>query len=205
MRRLLPTIVCLLLGVAVSGTAVFAQEGRVPATNAEVMGALAAECALSIAPAPGPVRVTGLEATPFMSGAVFTALNGSGFTVFDPGTAAPGPVDLRLTPEVVSVEYVRADRHQVKRLIEVRLHAYVRNPDGTVLRDEACARTSETLVERATVPDLENPTDPRTRAALPPAGGFLRRVVQPAVIGAATAAGVFLFFSLRSRRAGTGA
>lgn len=169
-----------------------------------MMGALAAECALSIAPAPGPVRVTGLEAVPFISSAVFTALVGGGFTVYDPDTTVPGLTHIGLTPEVLSVDYARADRHQVKRHIEVRLHAYVRNSDGTILRDEACTRMSETLVDRATVPDLENPTDPRTRAALPPAGGFLRRVVQPAVIGAATAAGVFLFFSLRSRRAGTG-
>lgn len=207
MRRLLPTIVCFLFGLATPVSATFGQASRVPVSgirNADVMGALAAECALTAAPGPGPVRVTGLEVVSYVRSAVVTALLEGGYTVHEPGADAPGVPHVGLTPEVLTVEYARADRQNVSRRIEVRLRALVTNPDGTVARDEACTRTSVTLVERAAVPDLEDAADPRTHAPLPPAGGFLRRIVQPAVIGAATAAGVFLFFSLRSRRAGSG-
>ncbi len=98
--------------------------------------------------------------------------------------------------ETAEVTYERRGR-QLAREVRLTLHYSVANADGRVLADDRCTRIRADVIPRAQVDAVETASYPETRAELP-AGGWTRRVLEPAVVTAATAVAVYLFFTLRS-------
>ena len=173
---------------------------RAQATNAERMGELAVQCVSGRTAGVDTVIVSGPERLPFIRSAVVAAWQASGMAVYEAGGAGHA---VRLEVVDAGVRYARADDGLIERTVRLELMVRVAAPDGLVLVDETCARSQSDLVERGGLGSLESPAWPETVAEAPPRG-FFRRILQPVVITAATAAGVFLFFSLRSRRADDG-
>jgi hypothetical protein len=125
-----------------------------------------------------------------------------GVEVFDASLDSTGTGRLvRLSLERAGVTYARADHGQVDRVVQLDLRVSSTEPDGRILYDALCTDTVTDQVPRGSLDRLDDTNWPETRAEHPAAGWF-GRVVKPAVIGAATAVGAFLFFSLRSRRTG---
>ncbi len=188
------------LTVIVLVAAVLPWDAQAQATHAERLGALAVACVVGPTAGADTVSVSGPERLPFVRSAIVAAWQASGVTVYD----ADGPGHaVRLEVLDAGVRYARADQGLIERTVRLELLVRIAAADGLVLVDETCSRSESDLVERDALESLENPTWPETMAEAPPRG-FLRRILQPVVITAATAAGVFLFFSLRSRRANDG-
>jgi hypothetical protein len=180
--------------------AVPARDAGAQTTNAERMSALAVRCVAERTAGADTVAVTGPERLPFIRSAVVAAWQASGVTVYEgdaPGTA------VRLEVEDAGVRYDRADGGMIARSVHLDLMVRVTAPDGLILADDTCRGSESDLVERRAIESLGSPAWPETVAEEPP-HGWLRRMLQPVVVTAATAAGVFLFFSLRSRRADDG-
>lgn len=183
--------------------AVPARDAGAQATNAERMSALAVRCVAERTAGADTVAVTGPERLPFIRSAVVATWQASGVTVYEgDAEGAPGKA-VHLEVEDAGVRYDRADGGMIARSVHLDLMVRVAAPDGLILADDTCRGSESDLVERRAIESLGSPAWPETLAE-EPAHGWLRRILQPVVITAATAAGVFLFFSLRSRRADDG-
>ena len=171
-------------------------------TNAERMSAIAVACVAEHTSGADTLSIAGPERLPFIRSAVTAAWQASGIPVFDADRARAG-TEVRLAVTDAGVVYRRAEGGQFERTVRLDLGVRVTAPDGRVLADETCSRSETDLPDAADVQSLEDPTWPETVGEAP-RPGFLRRIAQPLIVAAATAAGVFLFFSLRSRRADDG-
>jgi len=171
-------------------------------TNAERMSAMAVACVDERVAGADTVSIAGAERLPFIRSAVTSSWQASGIPVFDAERAVTGTV-VRLTVPDAGVEYRRADGGKLERTVRLDLGIRVTAPDGRVRIDDTSARSETDLVGAGDIDSLEDPSWPETVGEAP-RPGFLRRIAQPVIIAAASAAGVFLFFSLRSRRADDG-
>lgn len=104
---------------------------------------------------------------------------------------------LRYSVQHAAVSYRRIRRNTFRRDVTLSLDYSLLDERGTVLDDGLCMETAVDTLYRADLGLLENPVYPETVGARPEAG-FIRRIVEPAVMIAAVGIGVFLFFSLRS-------
>jgi len=171
-------------------------------TNAERMSAMAVACVAERAAGADTVSIAGPVRLPFIRSAVTSSWQASGVPVFDAERTVVGTV-VRLTVPDAGVEYRRAERGQLERTVRLDLGVRVTAPDGRIRIDDTCSVSETDLVDADDVEALEDPSWPETVGEAP-RPGFLRRIAQPVIVAAATAAGVFLFFSLRSRRADDG-
>ncbi len=192
-----PARIALLIAAACAAPA-NAQE-----SNAGVLGALVAECLSPVAGDAASIRFEGLDAYPFLRSAAYDAFREAGVTVW--AADAENGVGPRVSTvaEHVETAYAAVGRGSVRRTLTLRLRTVVTAEDGRIVRDEPCERSVQDVVPRSALPSLEDPAFPSTRAEAAPSG-FVGRILRPAVVVAASAAGVFLFFSLRSRRANDG-
>lgn len=196
MLRLLTATV--LLAAVPSGTAGARQ------TNAERMSELAVRCVAPRAEGLDAIRLDGPSRLPFVRSAVVASWTAGGVTVYDAARAdSAGVADVHLDVESAGVTYGRAGGDRIARTVSLALLVRVVEPDGRIRSDAACRDTLTDEVSRDALASLGNPAYPETIGQGPPAGWF-RRILQPAVVTAATAVGVFLFFSLRSRRSDDG-
>lgn len=170
-------------------------------TNAEVLTRLALECTAGVLQGPDSLIVSSPSRLPFLGSGLLTSWQRAGKVLFVPGSREGlGRVDLGL--ERAGVSYRRATSGLVERRVALSLSVRRTTAAGQILEDDLCAATEQDLVPLDRIPDLEDAGYPETRADIPLS--FWRRLVQPAVITAATAVGTILFFSLRSRRSTDG-
>lgn len=192
MRRLLTTaglIVCC------------AAPCRAQPANLAVYQDLAATC---LADAPDTLRAFRLEAParmPYLRPALAARWTAEGRTLFvaDPADSAGAALPrLAFEVEEAAVAYARASRRRVRRSVALALRYSIVAADGRLLAEDRCRQTYADVVDARSLAALESAAYPETHAERPPAG-WLRRYLEPALLTAATAVGVYLFFTLRSQ------
>ena len=176
---------------------------RAQSSNLAVYQQLALEC---LGELPSGIDTLALEAgsrMPFLRTALVEAWKTGGHEIYaidaTPPQAAHLP-RLAFTVEDAGVIYTRADRRRLNRRIRLGLRYSLTDSDGRIITDDSCAEALSDVIDRAAVARLEDHAYSETQGELPRAG-WLRRIVEPAIITAATAIGVYLFFTLRSQSA----
>lgn len=189
---------CVLLGLAVP-LGVHAQP-----TNVEVFQQLAVQC---LETAPDTVRAFRLEAPsqmPYLQSMLLERWQNADRLVFVADTARfDVPDDLPLfgySITQVGLTYTRQGRKQLRRDVTLDLHYRLTAANGQVLSDQSCTSPYTDTVARNAAKHLSDPSYPETLAPIP--AGWLRRYLEPAVLTAATAVTVYLFFNLRSTSSG---
>ncbi len=107
---------------------------------------------------------------------------------------------LQLEVQEAKVEYQRGKKRHVTRTVTLAIRNSLIAADGRLLGEELCKDTYSDTLHRKHLSLIESAAHPETRAPLPDSG-WLHRYLEPAVITAASAIGVYLFFTLRSDRA----
>ncbi len=169
-------------------------------TNSDVLARLAVECT---SPATEGLESVALQAPsrlPFLRSGLVSALEMSGMSVFESGT--PSHPALTLSLENAGVSYDRRGRGFLRRTLRLVLSVRLVDGSGQVRHDALCSSSFEDVISTDALPAVENQTYPETRGTVPLSRW--KRLVQPVVIAAASAAGTLLFFSLRSKRSGGG-
>lgn len=176
---------------------------RAQDTNLTILQQLAREC---IGELPAEIDSLVLEASdrmPYLRTALVESWQSAGREVYAVGATPPQAAHLprlAFTVEEASVEYAAVGRPNVSRRVHLALQYTLTEPDGRIVLDERCTRAVSDTIERSAIERVENQTHVETQGDRPPAGVF-RRIIEPAVITAATAIGVYLFFTLRSQSA----
>lgn len=190
-------IACLLL----AGTAHYA--GAQPATNVEAYQRLALDC---LADVPDTIHVFQLQAPPqmpYLRTALVDRWHREGRTVFlADSTLGTPPARLPRLVYLVEergVDYERAGRRQMRRAVRLGLRYTLLGADGRLLREDACLDRFDDMLRPSDQPVVETAAFPESQGAAPRAG-WLRRYAQPAVLAAATAVTIYLFFSLRNNQ-----
>lgn len=172
-------------------------------TNLTIYQELALECLREL---PSEVDTLSLDAwtqMPYLRTALVESWKSGGHEVYALDNSPPQAASLpRLTIAVedASVAYSVADRRRLNRRVRLGLQYVLTGPDGRIILDDRCSRTASDTIYRSAVAQLEDQAYTETQGELPRAG-WLRRIVEPAVIAGATAVGVYLFFTLRSQSA----
>ena len=196
-ERLVPFLLAVGLLLAVGPPSMSAQP-----SNLEAFQQLAVECLVGAVP--DTVRAFRLEAPdemPYVRTALVARWQNGGRRLYvaDTSSAEQFPA-LEYEIERADVTYARERRRTLRRTVTLALRYTLTTAEGHLLRDARCRDAYTDTVRRDALPTLETTAFPETQAD-PPPGGWLRRYVQPAVVAAATAVTVYLFFSLRSDRA----
>ena len=200
--RPLPTL--LLLSTLLLGASLPVRAQAPPPTTAEVYAHLAARCLVAVPDTAAALRLVLPEAMPYLAPPLIEAWQNQDRVIFQGDSARMGSVptlDVRVNE--ARIRYARAGRGRVARTATLELQYAFAGPDGAVIRAAACSETLTDEVPRGALPALELAAYPETQAP-PPPPGWPRRYLEPAVLTAATAVAVFLFFSLRSDRADDG-
>ena len=193
---------CALLTIGIIGMT-SAPPARAQDTNLAVYQKLAVEC---LGELPSDIDTLALETEsrmPFLRTALVEAWKTGGHEVYAIDTTPPQAAHLprlAFTVEDAGVTYTRADRRRLNRRVRLGLRYALTDSDGRIIADDRCAEALSDTIDRAAVARYENEAYAETRGELPRAG-WLRRIVEPAIITAATAVGVYLFFTLRSQSA----
>jgi hypothetical protein len=192
-RWLLVAAVGFVLGFVPEG--VLAQE-----TNLAVYQRLARDCMSELPADIDTLALQAPDAMPYLRSALIDAWRSTGREVFDlndsPTQAATLP-RLAFSIEDARVSYANAGRRRLLRDVRLALQYSLTDGDGRIILDEHCSMTADDVIDRAARIRLEEDAYAETVGDEPPAG-WIRRYVEPAVLAAATALGVYLFFSLRS-------
>lgn len=174
-----------------------------PATNVEAYQTMALDCLGGV---PDTVRAFQLQAPPqmpYLRTALLERWQQEGRTVFLADSTL-GTTPARL-PRLVylieerGVDYERAGRRQMRRFVRLGLRYTLLGADGRLLREDACRDRFGDMVRPADQPVVETAAFPESQGEAPRAG-WLRRYAQPAVLAAATAVTIYLFFSLRDNQ-----
>lgn len=164
-------------------------------TNLSLYQEMAVECLSEL---PADVDSLILEAPqnmPYVRSALVALWQADGRDVFFPD-APISTARLAYDVEEAAVTYVRrGDRFE--REVRLTLRYTVTTESGRVLADDRCSRSRQDLIARAEVDAVQSPVYAETQGQLP-RGGWFRRVLEPAVLTAAAAVAVYLFFALRS-------
>jgi hypothetical protein len=170
---------------------------RAQESNRVTLERLALAC---LAEAPGNLdtfRLAAPDSLPYLRTALTNAWLGRGNRiVLGDSTGADVPV-LRYHISDARVDYRRLRRNTYRREVAIRIDYSVVGADGMLQDDGLCADSAVDTVRVADLALLEDRAFPET-VGNRPEGGFLRRIIEPAVLVSAVAVGVFLFFSLRS-------
>ncbi|MDX1531980.1 MAG: hypothetical protein R3362_10690, partial [Rhodothermales bacterium] len=167
-------------------------------TNAEVYQQLAVQCLGAV---PGTAQALRLEAPgqmPYLRAALVQHWAEEGRALYLADSAAALP-HLRYAIEEVGVAYAREGRRRLRRAVTLALRYTFTGPDGRLLHDDRCRDTFTDTLPRAARAAVEDAAYPETQGEAPPAG-WRRRYLEPALLLAATAVTVALFFNLRGER-----
>lgn len=167
-------------------------------TNAEVFQQLAVRCLDAV---PGTAQAFRLEAPgpmPYLRAALVQHWTEQGRALYLADSAAALP-RLHYEIEEVGVAYAREGRRRLRRAVTLALRYTFTGPDGRLLHDDRCRDTVTDTLPRSARAAVESAAFPETQAEAPPAG-WRRRYLEPALLLAATAVTVALFFNLRGER-----
>jgi hypothetical protein len=189
--------------------------GRSPAsaqaTNADLFGEMAVECAGPALEGREQIAVSGPSTRPYLGAAVTGWALRSGIRPFpalepaesEPSGARARPAVLQVSAAATEVIYRRAGRRELDRRLGQTLRIRIVEPDGSFGYDTLCSAERTDRIRRADLKSVEQAAWPETQGA-PPPGSWRARFLEPVVITGATAVATYLFFSLRSRRSQDG-
>jgi len=120
----------------------------------------------------------------------------------DSDTTASLPL-LSYTVDKAELSYQRLSRKSLQRIVILGITYWLTASDGQVLKTDSCLTQEDDELSRADATRFEDRRFPETSPPLPAASRW-RKVVEPIVLVGASAVGTYLFFNLRSRRAGSG-
>lgn len=180
-----------------------APPARAQDTNLAVFQQLAIECLGDLPSGIDTLVLDPGSRMPFLRTALIETWKMGGHEIYAIDTTPPQAAHLprlAFTVEDAGVTYTRADRRRLNRRIRLGLRYSITDSDGRIITEDLCAEALSDTIDSAAVARFENEAYAETQGELPRAG-WLRRIVEPAIITAATAIGVYLFFTLRSQSA----
>ena len=177
--------------------------GHAQTTNLAAYQDLAVRCLAGVPDTVQAFRLDAPEQMPYLRAALVERWQAEGRTLYlaDSSFQTPGPPPPRLRYEIeqARVAYARAGRRQMDRTVTLGLRYTFIGSEGRLLRDDRCLDTFTDTLRRADQAAVQTDAFPETQAE-PPPGSWRRRFLEPAVLAAATAVTIFLFFNLRSER-----
>lgn len=176
---------------------------RAQPTNLEALQTLAVRCLAEVPDTTRALRVEAPAQTPYLRAALVNRWQQENRSIFLPDSSlhTPNLPRLRYTVEAINVAYARAGRKRLQRTVTLALHYTYTAPGGRLLADDRCRETFTDTIRRADQAAVESDAYPETQGATP-RGSWRRRYLEPALLAAATAVTVFLFFNLRNDRSG---
>lgn len=200
MRLLIRVAFVMLCLVSWSRSAAHAQ-----ATNLAAYQDLAVRCLAGVPDTVKAFRLDASEQMPYLRAALVERWQAEGRTLYlaDSSFQTTGtpPPRLRYEIEQARVAYARAGRKQMDRTVTLGLRYTFIDSDGRLLHDDRCLDSFTDTLRRADQDAIQTDAFPETQAE-PPPGSWRRRFLEPAVLAAATAVTIFLFFNLRNERTG---
>lgn len=176
-------------------------------TNLEAYQILALRC---LTEAPDTTQTFQLDAPaqmPYLRTALAQHWRGEGRVLFlvDSLHSGSGLATSRLRYEIeeARIAYARARRKQLVRTVTLALRYTFTAADGRLLREDRCRDIFTDTIRRSERETLEWDAFPETQGEIP-GGSWIRRHLEPAVLAAATAVTVYLFFNIRSERTDDG-
>jgi len=182
------------------GLLVWAPIAQAQPTNVEVFQQLALDC---LQAAPGTAQAFRLEAPsqmPYLRTVLLNHWQNDNRLVFFTDTTRYAPPRdlplLRYDIAQVALTYTRQGRKALRRDVTLDLRYRLTAANGQALDEQMCTTPYTDVIPRKAAKNLSDLTYSETQAPIP-AGG-LRRYLEPAVLTAASAITVYLFFNLRS-------
>ncbi len=191
--------------MTVSAVWINGSESLAQPTNAEVLGQLASNCVAEISTIPDSLAVIADPRHTFVRPAVTASLRDRGVVVFADRSASGESDDRNMIPTLTyivdgaRVTYAKTSNDLIERAVVIRLSYTLLDRRRTVTADSSCSMTFADAVERRRIDSLEDPLLPVT-VGHKPDRGWIRRYLEPAVVVAASAVVVYLFFNVRSDR-----
>ena len=177
---------------------------RGQATNLAHYEAMAVACLSAVPDTARAFRLDAPDAMPYLRAALVARWQSEGRVIFRPDAPAAEALPwLRYAIEEARVAYAKAPDHRLARTVTLALRYTFTGADGRILRDDRCRDVRADTIRSADRARVETAAFPETQAP-PPEAGWVRRYLEPAVITAATAVGIYLFFTLRSDRTNNG-
>lgn len=196
-ERTLPRLCVILLAVGLS--AVLVTPVRAQETNISLYQKLALQCLSSL---PDSIESFELDASremPYLRPALVAGWQEEGRNVYLADSLAQNrdlPI-LRYRVDDASVAYEPEGRGRLRRTVALTLQYTLVAADGRLATEQRCTESTNDLISRRDIDEIEAGAYPETQSAIPDAG-WIRRYLEPAVLTVATAVGVYLFFSIRS-------
>lgn len=187
-------------GLAIAFTLFLASLAEAQPTNIELFQRLAVECVSEIS-MPETVALDADESPDYLRSAVTSYLIGQNVKVYAVSADFDSLSRLHMRYGHARVQYERK-RGQISRSADVTLHFLLTRPDNRITGDSTCHRSFDDTVDRRALPALEDDAYPESKGRRPEAS-WRRRYLEPVIMAGATAVTVLLFFSLRSKRAGS--
>jgi hypothetical protein len=181
--------------LAISGKVAFAQE-----TNIERYQAIAVECVAALPDTPESFRLDAADRMPYLRPSLVQFWQSRGHTVYLNDSTTVSTPELPLLAyriEEAGVEYNRRGRSRLQRVVTLALQVSLRGVDNRLLYENRCRDRLSDVIPRGAIRQVETSVYPETQAP-PPEAGWVRRYLEPVVLTAATAVGIYLFFSIRS-------
>lgn len=188
------SLLAALLLAAATATSATAQS-----TNLSLYQDMAVECLGALPPQVERFVLDAADEMPYLRSALVEAWQADDREIYLTD-ASTGGAHVSYDVEAADVTYRREGR-RLAREIRLTLHYTVANTEGRLLADDRCTRSRADVIPRSQVDFVQTETYPETQAALP-RDGWYRRILEPAVLTAATVTAVYLFFTLRSAGGG---
>lgn len=164
-------------------------------TNVTLFQDMAVACLGELPPEIDRFLVDAPTEMPYLRSALVASWQADGREIFLAGEA-DGEARVSYTIEEADVAYARDDG-RIARTVRLALRYTLTDAEGRVLADDRCARVRSDTIARTQVAAVQTDAYPETSADLPQ-GGWVRRVLEPAVLTAATAVALYLFYTLRT-------
>ncbi len=168
---------------------------------------MAAQCLLEAVDESSNFRVQSDGQATFLSTELVDRWSAMGKKVYrSPSPDSNAPTNLPLlsyTVDKAELSYRRLSRKSLQRTTILGITYWLTATDGQVLKTDSCLTQEDDELSRTDAGRFADHRFPETSPTLPAASRW-RKVVEPIVLVGASAVGTYLFFNLRSRRAGSG-
>lgn len=196
----------LMLWTYLVGLFIVAPSVRAQSTNLEVFQQLALQCLQATPDTAQAFRFEAPSQMPYLRTALLNQWKSDNRLVFFTDTTryeTPRNLPLlRYDIAQVALAYTRTGRKHIRRDVTLDLRYSLIASNGQALAEQTCTTPYTDIIPRKAAKQLGDPAYPETEAAIP--AGWFRRYLEPAVLTAATAVTVYLFFTVRSTSSGDG-
>ncbi len=171
-------------------------------TNMEIFQNLGSACLMTIPLKADSIMIDPPESLPYLTSHLIKQWQEQELVVFSHDTTRTSTTNVYLSWQMsnASVSYTRANRKDVSRSATLSMRYTLLDPLGEFIAHDICNQSFTDTIPKSIIPEVESELFPETQAEIPP-DRWIRRYLQPIIIGAATALASFLFFNLRTNSA----